>query len=171
MSYEPPDIAGWMGGPELQWIFEKATQMESIVEIGAWMGKSTHALCSGCPGIVIAVDHFMGCPNERGGPHIEATQRDISQDFWKNVGHFKNLSLLKMDSVKAAALFKTKTIDMIFIDASHEYPDIKGDLLAWLPVCKRLICGHDIGYDGVKRAVTETGLPFSEHGSIWEINL
>lgn len=60
---------------------------------------------------------------------------------------------------------------MIFIDASHEYPDIKTDLLAWLPVCRKLIGGHDIGYDGVKRAVTETGHPFPEYGSIWEINL
>lgn len=95
MGYEPPDIAGWMGGPELQWLFDKATEMESIVEIGAWMGKTTHALCSGCRGIVIAIDHFMGCPNERATAHVAATQRDISQDFWKNVGHFKNLSLLK----------------------------------------------------------------------------
>jgi predicted O-methyltransferase YrrM len=157
--------------PELQWLFEKAGQMQSIVEIGSWMGKTTHALCSGCPGIVIAVDHFKGCPNERDGPHIEATQRDISQDFWRNVGHFKNLSLLKMDSVKAAGLFRPKTIDMGFIDASHEYPDIKADLSAWLPVCRKLICGHDIGYPSVRQAVEESGKPYSVIGSNWSMEL
>jgi predicted O-methyltransferase YrrM len=160
-----------MGTEELRWLFEKAGQMESIVEIGAWMGKSTHALCSGCPGIVIAVDHFMGCPDERAGPHIEATQRDISQDFWKNVGHFKNLSLLKMNSVKAAGLFRPKTIEMVFIDASHEYQDFKADLLGWLPICRKLIGGHDIGYQSVRQAVEELGKPYSVIGSNWSIEL
>jgi len=37
--YEPPNIAGWMGTVELQWLFEKAGQTQSIVEVGSWMGK------------------------------------------------------------------------------------------------------------------------------------
>ena len=171
MTYQPPDIAGWMGGPELQWLFEKAAQMESIVEIGSWMGKSTHALCSGCPGIVIAVDHFQGSPDERTAAHEPATRGDISQDFWKNVGHFKHLSLLKMDSVRAASLFREKTIDMIFIDGCHLYEDFRADLQSWLPVCKKLICGHDAGYESVKRGLTDLGLVFKVEGGIWSLDL
>jgi hypothetical protein len=76
-----------------------------------------------------------------------------------------------MNSVKAAGLFRPKTIEMVFIDASHEYQDFKADLLGWLPICRKLIGGHDIGYQSVRQAVEELGKPYSVIGSNWSIEL
>ena len=59
-----PEIPGWMSAEELQWLFEQAGQHENIVEIGSWMGRSTHALLTGTKGKVIAVDTFQGSPAE-----------------------------------------------------------------------------------------------------------
>lgn len=98
------DIQGWMNDEELQWLYTQARRMESVVEIGCWRGRSTHALLSGCPGIVNAVDHWKGSPDERaaGQPHHDAMSQDIYAQFMANVGQFPNLKVFRMESGDAA---------------------------------------------------------------------
>jgi hypothetical protein len=159
MKYEMPNpvIEGWMSPDELSWIYDRACEMESIVEIGGWFGRSTHAMCLGCKGTVWSVDHFKGSPNELHSAHKPATERDISVDFFKNVGHFKNLRQLRMYSVDAARLFEPKSVDMVFIDGCHIHEDALADLRAWYPIAKKIVCGHD--YKSVERALAEFGFP------------
>jgi predicted O-methyltransferase YrrM len=83
-------IQGWMSETELLWLFNTAKEMNSVVEIGSWKGRSTHALLSGCKGTVYAVDHFLGSVDERETYHAEAKTRDIYKDFMGNVGSFKD---------------------------------------------------------------------------------
>ena len=167
-----PDIDGWMDPRALQWLYETAMAMESVVEVGSWLGRSTHALLTGCPGTVYAVDHFHGSPSEREAAHAPAKTRDIGSDFLKNVGHFPNLKLLKMESVEAAKQFEPKSIDMVFIDGEHTYESFNADFHAWLPICRKIICGHDASYAGVKRVLEESRLPVVfEAAEIWSIGL
>jgi len=148
------DIAGWMTAREQNWLYDKAKQMQSVVEIGSWKGKSTHALCCGCPGMVTAVDHFKGSAKEREGAHKEAAEHDVYAEFKANTACFKNLAVLKMSSSKAS--FEVGNADMVFIDGGHEYEEVLADIKAWLPKTKKLICGHDYtNFEGVHRAVNE----------------
>lgn len=158
MSYiEPnPGIDGWMNGAELEWLFEQASKMENVVEIGSWMGRSTHALLSGCKGTVYAVDHFKGSLSEIEGAHQRAKTEDIHAIFQRNVGHFPNLVILKMDSVEASRLFEDKFFDMVFIDGEHEPPQPKMDIEAWFPKCRKLFCGHDMRQGGVPQALVDS---------------
>jgi hypothetical protein len=171
MDYVVPAIEGWMGGrDELPWLYARAQEMRSIVEIGCWKGRSTHALLSGCPGPVFAVDHFKGSPNELKGAHIEATRRDIFPDFWANVGEFKNLVTMRMDSIEAAGFFREKSVDMVFIDGCHLREAVAADIKAWMPICRRLLCGHDTNV--VKGALEDMKLNYkNEVGSIWGVAL
>jgi hypothetical protein len=165
-----PNIQGWMGLEELRWLYDTAHGMESIVEIGSWKGRSTHALCSGSPGFVCAVDHFSGSSTERESNHREAKDRDIAQDFWANCGHFRNLSILRMESTCAARLFKPKSIDMVFIDGGHTFDEVTADIQAWRGICKKLLCGHDIHYSEVKGAIENQGLqPQHALDAIWYV--
>ena len=160
-------IPGWMETEELKWLYLAAQGMSSIVEVGSWKGKSTDALLSGCEGIVWAVDHFKGSEAERDGDHREALKRDISKVFIENVGHHKNLVLLKMDSLEAVKRFANKSVDMVFIDGGHEYEEVKADIEAWLPKTKKLICGHDYGGE-IKQAAHEIfGTKINTMQSIW----
>lgn len=63
-------------------------------------------------------------------------------------------------SAEVCRLFDDHSLDVVFIDANHQYADVKSDIEMWLPKVKKggLICGHDYGgtYKGVKRAVDET---------------
>jgi pyruvyltransferase len=160
ITYPYSKIEGWMYQGDLRWLYKMARGMASIVEIGSWKGRSTHALLSGCNGTVTAVDHFKGTPGSayQGGPHVY-------EEFMRNVGRFKNLRVLKMDSLEAAK--EVGSAEMIFIDGSHSYEAIKNDLEAWAPKATKLICGHDIQQPGVRQAVAENFGNVEIHGQIW----
>jgi len=161
------NIAGWIRESELQWLYSTAKEMETIVEIGSWKGRSTHALLSGCSGAVWAIDHWLGSKNE---PELkkEVSEHDIFEIFKLNVGHFKNLKIIRADSIEAAKQFGEKSIDMVFIDGDHGYEEVKGDIAAWFPKTKKIICGHDYDWPSVRQAVGEIfGIPDIFCESIW----
>jgi predicted O-methyltransferase YrrM len=168
-TYEEHNIEGWMSIGELNWLHKTAGEMDSIVEIGSWKGRSTHALLSGCKGKVIAVDTWKGTPGEAGQPFIDAESRDVfTEDFMKNVGEFPNLEPMRMTSLEAAALIPDKSVDMVFIDGAHNYESVRDDIEAWLPKARKLICGHDYQWHGVQEAVTERfGGAFDTAETIW----
>jgi predicted O-methyltransferase YrrM len=146
-----------MWANELEWLFETASKMESIVEIGSFLGRSTFVLCSACPGRVYAVDLFND--PEAGEDHMKA--------FMANVGHFPNLIPIQGTSLEAS--FRTDIpdlVDMVVVDADHEEAAVKLDLELWSARARRLICGHDYGDPrlfGVRKAVNDF---FGEHNII-----
>jgi hypothetical protein len=151
MNYIDPKLEGWMMPGELEWLYNTAGKMDSIIEMGCYKGKSTHALCTGTKGKVYSIDPWIPC--------IEFPDGDlVHNDFVKNVGHFKNLKFFRSKNEDVVDQFEDKSIDMIFIDAYHVYEWVKGDIDRWLPKAKKLICGHDYGdptVNGVKKAVDE----------------
>jgi hypothetical protein len=152
---------------ELQWLYDRASEMSSVLEVGCWKGRSTHALLSGCKGPVYAVDHWLGSPTEREAAHAEAATKDVYAEFLTNVGHFKNLQVIRGSSVEMAARFDGK-VDMVFIDGDHSVEGCLADIRAWLPKTRRLLCGHDRNQEGVPQALQESGLNWKPGpGSIW----
>ncbi len=163
-------IDGWMEQRELEFLNEQAKQMESIVEIGSWKGRSTKALLDGCPGTVTAIDHWKGSDDIR----ELAETHDVYAEFMTNVGHYPNLRVIKKHSLEAAASLNGDRFDMVFIDASHDYHDVKADIRAWLPRAKKIIAGHDYcdGWQGVKKAVNEKfGDRVRQTETIWYVDL
>jgi hypothetical protein len=146
-------IPGWMTEKEMEFLSSAVANMESVVEIGSWKGRSTKALLEGCKGTVTAVDHWQGSAEIK----EMAKAQDVFAEFMKNVGHYPNLRVIKMPSLEAAASLNGDMFDMVFIDASHDYTNVKADIEAWFPRTKKLICGHDysMGWPGVTRAVDE----------------
>ena len=162
-------IDGWMSTGELEWLYETAKTMERIVEIGSWCGRSTFALCSGCPGIVYAIDHFRGSL-EHGD---RAEKENVIKQFRDNTKHFDNLLTIVGDSVFAAKHLHFEC-DMLFIDGAHDYEAVVADLRAWRFRVGRLVAGHDWNENGVAKAVQDTCEDWDiEHGpgSIWYAKL
>lgn len=161
-DYKDNKIEGWTTYSEMIWLHLTAQKMNSIVEVGSWKGRSAHALASACPGKVYLVDNFLGNPKEH--PEVE-------QELRANMSPFKNVQIIKKSSLEAAQMFKDKSIDMVFIDASHDRKSVYDDIQAWYPKCKTLLCGHDFDMNEVKLGISDTNLvPRSEVASIWSID-
>lgn len=168
-DYPANFIAGWMSYKEQKFLFENARNMESVIELGSWKGKSTHALLSsGCPH-VYAIDTWKGSEFEPEA-HAEAATGSVFEDFKKNVGHFKNLIIIQNDINEAVKATTDRAVDMVFIDAGHTYEEVKNDIKKWKSKAKILLCGHDYipGWPGVIQAVDEElGGPDGVADTIW----
>jgi hypothetical protein len=157
------DICGWMSEAELRWLYDTAQKMSSIVELGSWQGRSTHALLSGCRGLVYAIDLWEDF-NKAGIQDIDAFQA-----FQQNLKGFDNLFVIRMDTITAAKSF-TEKVDMVFVDATHTYEAVKAEIQVWLPRAAKMICGHDyhpIYFPEVYRAVNEMFDSVGTHDTIW----
>jgi predicted O-methyltransferase YrrM len=161
-----------MSAEELQWLYTTAMGMGTIVEVGSWRGRSTHALLSGTDGHVYAVDTWKGSVNETGGAHSDALKHNILAQFVNNLAGFKNLSVINLESIRAARCFDEKSIDMVFIDGCHLKEAVIEDLKAWMPVCKKLLCGHDFEMPEVKIALGTLEIEVENPvGRIWAKHL
>jgi hypothetical protein len=165
-EYTIPDIDGWMLPVEMQFLYTNAKEMDSVIELGSWKGRSTHALASGCKGIVYAIDHWKGSNMDL--TQELAKKEDVFATFKNNMKEFKNITIINKNIDDA--INDVPDADMVFIDAEHNYDAIKRDLINWLPKAKKLICGHDYctTFPGVVNAVTEViGEPDGVAGTIW----
>lgn len=128
-----------------------------FVEIGTYRGKSAA---------------YLGVEIYNSGKKIKVDTIDnynISIDNSANsIGAYsiscKNLQLLShivnvvnMESTLAAKQYLDNSLELVFIDASHDYDSVKKDIEAWLPKIKKggIISGDDYGWEGVKKAVNE----------------
>ena len=124
----------------------------TFVEVGSWKGKSTAYMAIEIANSQKNIDFYC----------VDIWEpKELYQTFLENMspitGFFKSL---KMKSEDAASLFDNETLDFVFIDASHEYEDVKNDIKCWLPKVRKngILAGHDYQtcFPGVKKAVIES---------------
>ena len=178
-GYNPLETQGWMNYDECQWLYEMGQRYKTIVEVGSWAGKSTHALLTGNnkkfpkEGSVTAVDTWLGSPGELATTHSAILTQNIYQLFLDNVGCYlqHNLRVIRDYSVMAALRFPRASVEMVFIDADHSFEAVYADLVSWIPVTTKMICGHDVDTDGVRDALGKVfgvgGYRRTGVGSIW----
>lgn len=172
-EYPANNIDGWMRFCELTYLYETAKGQPSIVEVGSWKGRSSHALLTGCKGQVTCIDTWNGSKDVFDDTNRLAKQEDIFETFKKNVGHFENLKIIRKSSVEAAKDFKDGSIPFLFLDAGHTKDEVLEDIKVWLPKVQKggIFAGHDFldgTWMGVVEAVNESfGKPDEIHGTIW----
>jgi predicted O-methyltransferase YrrM len=150
-------ISGWMTTDELMWLAEHASRAKSIAEVGSWMGRSTRAMADNTKAKVYAIDTWKGSEE-----HQEMLQdrpaKWLRLQFEKNM-EGTSIEPMEMTSLEAAEQFvkQGKKFDMVFIDADHEYAEIRKDIIAWKSLVKPggILCGHDYSWPSVIRAVDE----------------
>ncbi len=167
---ESMEVEGWMSEEALGWLYARAGELRlgSVwVEVGVYAGRSfftvLQGLDEGC--YLVGVDDFSGVRGALSGSAL-------SQSFWSRAAKYPQRDFLfyPLRSVDAAGEFENGAVDVVFIDGSHDYEEVRSDILAWLPKLRRggLLCGHDISDKRVERAVSEI-LPGwkKEPGDIW----
>jgi len=173
MKHFYENIQGWFGFPNLYTeMVNNITDGGHIVEVGAWKGRSTAYLAveiinSGKNIKLDVVDIWTGTEDfltsDAFTTDAEFMQynKNIFELFKKNVAPVLHIvNPIQLPSVKASELYSDKSLDFVLIDASHEYEDVKKDILAWLPKLKDdgVIAGDDYNptsFPGVVKAVHE----------------
>ena len=139
-----------------------------FVEIGSWRGRSSSFMAveiinSGYDINFDCIDTWEGSFEHKNYDIIVNSK--LFDDFLKNIEPVNHIiNPIKMKSVDASKLYKDNSLDFVFIDASHSYPDVIADIINWLPKVKMggILGGHDYLSNentkccvGVNRAVDE----------------
>lgn len=128
------------------------TKKLSIIEIGSWKGESARIFADYFK-TVYCVDPW----DVENAPIPMKPDVEIAEAMVNKLCKEKfNIIKIKGTSVEVA-----KNINMFFnvvyIDALHEYDDVKADILAWKDKARAFIGGHDyrVNTNGVIQAVNE----------------
>lgn len=170
----------WFSYPQLyKRIVDNSQDGAHIVEVGSWKGRSASFMAVE---IINSNKNIkFDCVDTWKGS-IEHTTYDVITEeklydvFLSNIEPVKHIiNPIRMTSIEASKLYEDNSLDFVFIDASHEYEDVKEDILAWLPKVKigGILAGHDYNtFEGVNRAVDEifniNNLEISEYCYIYK---
>ena len=171
-------IEGKLYGGEGMFLYNAAKSLRRdgvILEIGAYSGLSTYFLTKGSAwsgASVYSIDPFntkfseqaeTSAPGDWGCSYNERKPSKAEVERLLKSHHLNRFELIEgfsYDVVKAW----DKPIDILFIDGSHKYELVKGDLLDWSKFLKSggLLILHDsnlkcnnIGWDGPSRVAEE----------------
>jgi predicted O-methyltransferase YrrM len=161
-------IEGWTYPDELWTLHEAVRNFPgylplTVVEIGSWKGRSTVALAMGLRsrghGKVYAIDPHTGSRE-----HIDAYGAvDTFGDFLQNIrnaGVADFVEAIRSPSHDARVQFEPNSVNVLFIDGSHEYRDVLQDIDDWASrlTDPAVVAFNDPLYPGVYQALRETVL-------------
>ncbi len=139
--------------------------MNTFLEIGVWRGASSaymgvEIINSGKKITFDAIDSFA--PSKELNEEALVGVEEMAIKNLKPLTDVGVVNLIKGYSLDVVKNYEDESLDFVFIDGSHDYDDVKDDILAWLPKVKKtgIIGGHDYGKTdehglGVKDAVDE----------------
>lgn len=141
---------------------QMAQDGDKFVEIGIWKGGSAafmgvEIINSGKKINYDAIDCFE-ITKEFGTKTVDIYEE--AKNNLKELIDLKIVNLIKANSLDFCKNYENESIKFCFIDGSHDYKDVKADLIAWLPKVKKggVLAGHDYtngNHPDVKKAVDE----------------
>ncbi len=157
-------------------------KFKKFVEIGLWQCVMMKKILK--IGLDDYVDEYWGIDNfnhNESGYHRKLTKKIWNGAYFKACSYmtfYSSVKILRMKSSDASKLFRKGDLDMVFIDASHDYDSVVEDIKCWEPLIRKggIISGHDYTRKkwGVNKAVNDIykdreikELP----GTIWYVEL
>jgi len=156
-------IPGWFNYSETyDMIVDQIPEDGKIVEIGSFMGRSTHYLATSLMNAnkeqvkIYAIDTFEGSSE-----HISLKiPRDFSSIFKENLKFFIGREMVipmqgRSDDPEIFNKFEEESIDYIMVDGAHEHEPVLDDIENWWPKLKPdgVMFGDDFNLSSVKEAV------------------
>lgn len=163
MNHFYENVHGWFTYPSLYTrMVNQYPEHSHFVEVGVWKGKSAcymavEIINSGKSIRFDCVDNWDLVEDQTDIDPAEYV--DLYDSFIFNIEPVRHvINPVKMLSQDACKIYENRSLDFVFIDAAHDYENVKKDILAWLPKLKvgGTLAGHDYTYsENVKRAVDE----------------
>lgn len=145
----------------------KENNFKSYAEIGIWKGKTLFELAEQHQNIKIyGVDPFTPtqykdyCHGEQMAQTNINQFSNIKDSVIRKASKLNNTEIIIKESLEASRQFKDNSLDIIFIDGSHDYKNVCQDIKAWLPKLTNqgILTGHDfcLRHFDVIKAVGDT---------------
>lgn len=141
---------------------------DCVVEIGSWKGRSTAVFGLACKGMdipVVAVDHFLGSPSERGSTHAEAASSSdgIYPEWERNMmrlGLIPDPVQVLRGDLAGFGDVPLPPVGLLFIDCDHGKEETLRAYRAWAPRLApgAVVAFHDMVWPGVLAAIAHLGL-------------
>ena len=183
-------VEGWFSLDDMRFYTYAYDQLPDnchIVEIGSWKGRSSShmatMIANGNKQVKFdCIDIWDGTIGHQANTNIEDQDvlkmyntflgNKLYNLFLKNMkpveGHYTPIRAASLDAVKQYA---DSSLDFVFIDAAHDYDNVRADIIAWSPKVKPggMLSGHDYQDPDVKRAISELIGPVDVIGYCWYI--
>jgi predicted O-methyltransferase YrrM len=121
-----------------------------VVEVGCWLGRSTSyiaRLCQAHGARLTCVDTWVGSSDRFDGQYREMlASRDVEAEFRAHLAALGvTAQIIREPSLAVARTFAPGSIDLVFLDASHDYGAVAADIAAWRPAVRKrgVLAGHD----------------------------
>lgn len=148
-------------------IKSKTEKRINFIEVGVYSGESTRIFLDNLDiGIYYAID-----PWKTGYDDLDQASStdmcEVERIFDNNIlKRYENVVKFKgtLDEFSQTTF---KSIDIVYIDANHQYDFVKSDMLKTIRDIRPsiAICGHDFMWQGVQRAIFEIiGVPDAVYG-------
>ena len=153
------DIEGWFDFEDVYTdMVEKAEENSHFVEVGAWLGKSTSymavEIANSNKNIKFdAVDTWEGSDEDGHKNYINGLQTTLYEKFLDNIKSISSyINPIKGFSTEISKTYEDNSLDFVFLDASHDYENVKKDIESWYPKVKSTgyIAGHDYNEEGIE---------------------
>ena len=156
-------IPGWFNYSETyDIIVDQIADDGVIVEIGSFLGRSTHYLATSLYNAnkfnvkVFCVDTFKGSSE-----HVNIKlPSDFLFMFKENLKFFIGRDMVipvqsRSDNPDTLAKFEKESVDYIMVDGAHEYDAVEDDIINWWPKLKSngVMVGDDYALNSVAEAV------------------
>lgn len=131
-------------------------------EIGVEVGAFSKYLIQDNPNLTLySIDSWTAYKDIANGR--SQARQDINYEKAKEkLAPYKNCIIVKKTSMDAVKDFQDESLDFVYIDASHDYSNVRDDIREWSKKVRKggIVAGHDYfifpsGNDGVFRAVNE----------------
>lgn len=150
-------------------LIELSVGRKIVLEIGTGLGDSALIILRTIldEGHLFTIDPLDG---RSGGLELEkSTGEVLFTELKKKLSFYKDkYTLIVGLSEMVSRFFLERSLDMVFIDAAHDYGSIRTDIVSWLPKVKKggLICGHDYDCPSTKcdksRMIERSALDYCE---------
>ena len=150
MKHIYENISGWFTFPELyRNIVLLYPNNSHFVEVGTWLGQSAAYMAVE---IINSNKNIkFDCVDTWKGSEEHINEKVIFQDtlyenFLSNIEPVKSVvNPIRNTSIEASKLYEDNSLDFVFLDAAHDYENVKNDIDAWYPKVKSggVLAGHD----------------------------
>lgn len=124
------------------------------IEIGVYKGAYSRELCQANPELKLYCVDTWGLTNQY------QRRKDLYLKIykyakWKLAPH--NTVLIRDLSMNAVKQFDDNSLDFVYIDADHSYPEVSQDIAGWTEKVRPggIVAGHDYDIADVKKVVDE----------------